>query len=84
MEPERCGGAAFFAAEETCVYCCSDAFQAGFGPDTFIQCEACLNLGAHVGCLQREEGRTLTEAAVASPSFQYFCSEVRAGAGKGA
>jgi hypothetical protein len=65
-------------ASESCIHCGSDAFQLGWGSQTFIQCDCCADLGTHVGCHEKDRGEVLQQEEVDSPNFQWFCSKVRA------
>lgn len=68
---------AFWAASETCIVCGSDAFEPGYGPQTLVTCECCLDRGVHIECWQARSGELLTEAQLEQPGFEWFCSEVR-------
>ncbi|GAB4823340.1 hypothetical protein N2152v2_010386 [Parachlorella kessleri] len=60
-------------ASEECIHCGSDAFESGWGPNTFIQCDCCLDRGTHVGCHENATSRALSREAFESPNFQWFC-----------
>ena len=68
---------AFWAATETCIVCGSDAFEPGYGPQTLVTCECCLDRGVHIECWQARSGELLTEERLEQPGFEWFCSEVR-------
>ena len=63
-------------ASEECIHCGSDAFHSGWGPNTFIQCDCCLDRGTHVGCHEKATGRALSREAFEAPNFQWFCCHV--------
>lgn len=67
----------FWASREACIVCRSDAFQPGYGPQTMVTCECCLDNGVHVECWQRRSGELLTQERLEQPGFEWFCSEVR-------
>lgn len=67
----------FWASREACIVCGSDAFQPGYGPQTMVTCECCLDNGVHVECWQRGSGELLTQERMEQPGFEWFCSEVR-------
>ena len=65
-----------WAAREQCIHCLKEDFDEDFGPRTLVMCDCCGDLGTHIGCLAKEDHLlNLSQAAVESPSFQWFCSE---------
>lgn len=66
--------AATWESSEECIYCSSDAFQAGYGPRTLVMCACCSDRGAHVLCHEQATGELFTEEDLKKPSFQWFCS----------
>ena len=66
-----------WGASEDCVFCLGADYTPGYGPRTLVTCEACLDRGTHVECWQRAKGSLITQEDVASPAFQWFCSEAR-------
>ena len=75
---------AYWAATEDCIVCQRDDYATGeFGPRTLVTCDCCLDKGVHVECWHKHSGELLSSESLASPAFQWFCSEVRAGRGDG-
>lgn len=79
--PEEQVEAAFWADPEDCIICGGDDYGPGYGPRTLVTCDCCLAKGTHVECWHHDTGELLGEEQLASPSFQWFCSEVRPVAG---
>lgn len=67
---------------QACVHCQSDAFEPGWGPRTFIQCDCCADMGAHVSCHAAATGEELQEAD--APTLLYYCCEVGWAGGRAA
>lgn len=70
----------YWAAKEDCVVCGGTDYQPGYGPRTLVFCDCCLGGAAtHIECWHAHSGELLTEDRLASPAFQWFCSEASAG-----
>lgn len=68
----------YWGADEDCIVCGKDDFSSGaFGTRTLVTCDCCLDKGVHIECWQQRSGEVLTQERLASPAFQWFCSEVR-------
>lgn len=66
----------YWAAAEACVVCRGvDYCAGGHGPRTLVTCDCCLDNGVHVECWAGRTGEELSEERLASPAFQWFCSE---------
>lgn len=75
MAQEKALQPSYWASEERCIVCGSDAFEPGYGPQTLVTCECCLDRGVHIQCWQAHRGELLTEERLAQPGFEWFCSE---------
>lgn len=59
---------------DCCRDCFSEEWQPDFGPKTLLICGSCAAEAIHVGCYEKELGRTLDKEQVATS--EWFCSEV--------